>query len=926
MSTAQELNKIQLESKSKGKGKASDDVSDTSSIAESEVESDLTEDESGDGEWVVDAIKWAKFKDSRPYRLDDGWIGWHYGVMWNGYLKTGWETEEPVKNFNIEKGKKSIVAEFWEEIGETIPPRKKEPKGRMNTVYETPSALLRRWFSKNPTKKHGIKYRRSYETYKRRRAKELKREKLEDQDLEVPDDLQTKKADSDHYLFKKQLKEHRQRQRALEANPSLKVIASAKNSKSPTPGSSKNDKPKVKTTITAARPPPPNILHNATALGSPASSLGSLFDSDKEGVEQELQAASSEEEQEQIEAPPSPSDNKPKSTKRKAPSASPVDETLSSTDINQNKRAKKEERAARLVNAGKLAKRVTSPPPSASNVTFGELQDGIFDLAPTSAPSPPAQAPIPVPAPASASTSVPTSVKAASSTAALAKLSTSAAPAGPSMSTSAASNGSSISKTISAPKPVMNAVQATLAALKSKQAASTTSPSVRQPPGGGKASSSPSIGSEAQLPVPEQPNDNDSTTVMPTAVVSKTASANNVTVNANPTALPVSNQVSSPVEQSSTLSGPVPGFNPAPVAASSKTRAAPSMINRPKYQQPSRIAILEEPTKPRGMRKPVPTGPNENRTRPPQPASIPARPANSFVPRQVYPLDPYGAGQFNESQPNGMGNSSPNLDLKSPTIPSAPMPTVNLPADPRRKAIQTTQITAESSLPTPVATPTQPQIPVEFSLKPVDVTGSLVTFSPSLILKSPGKFVNAMKWCITNPDCAVYLTPPAMEFINRAWPIRQLCPDPTTAFSVLVQFLPLDDGLREIAGAGITSGGGISISCCPPSPYQADACKEWKTWLYDVLQSTEYEELISLCETRNKGLGPAFNIALRDHDEGKIEQMQIDDLKKMKIRKDIVDYSRFIYVSEEKRINTTEGVDFLSVDEFIDGLSRGSVN
>ncbi|WVW79501.1 hypothetical protein I302_101470 [Kwoniella bestiolae CBS 10118] len=886
MSVAEELARVRFEPR-----RDQDDRSDTSSIAGSEDESVPSSDD-GAGDYEVDAIKWAKYRNSKRDR-QDGWVGWHYGVIWNGYLKTGSETEEPLHSFTVEQGQPNLVREFWRSLNIPVGRGRREPAGKIGDCYETPSEQLRQWFNINRTQRDGVRYKRSYETYKRRRAKELRREMLEKEFREIPHDLYTKKADSDYYLFKKLLKERRRRARDRAANPQLQP-SSARNSRSTTPASSRAvaSGPAIPAPVTM---PQPSTSSNAVvSLGSPASEFGSEFNSDREGVEEELEAASSDDEAQEP---------RPSSSKRKAPPVSSEASTsasasTSTSQLNRDaKRARNEERTARLANAGKISKRVVSPPPTSSGVTFGALQEGIFDENPATSAVAPASAPIPVPAPVFRPAPTAPSAPPASTS----RISQAAATTG------AVNNVARTPSTTSVPsqQPV-NAVKAILSRIEAQQAASA-----KVAPGqlaqAGSASSadiqdyrtSPTAGHNAE-PVTPHTSLPQSSTVDDTSI--------------KPTILPPKPNTSS--------AGPVPGFNPAPVAGSSAKGRLP-LLDKPKYVQPKKIQMIDDVVDRRAARRPGNANVDDGngRHRPPPVSTLPQRPTSAFVPRQ---------NQSNQAL-NGAGGSSPNT-IQSPTIPTGPAVSVQLPADPRRRAAaQATQVShsytaAQNSLPTPATTPIQTvkdSVPVNFSLNAIDGDGGLVTFSPQLILRSPGTFINVMKFCMTHPHWAAYLTPAAMEFINIGWSNRQLCPDATQAYSVLVQFLPLDDQLRDLAGAGITSGGGLCISCCPPNPYQADDCVKWKTWLHDVCATTDYQELVTLCEKYNQKLGPTFPMVIKESNLARMEELQINDLKNLRARH-VTDHTRFVYVTPERKISATEGIEYISVDDFINNLASGN--
>ncbi|WWC98108.1 hypothetical protein V866_004999 [Kwoniella sp. B9012] len=883
MSVSAELARVRLEPR-----RDQDDRSDTSSIAESEDESAPSADDN-EGDYDVDAIKWARYKTR-----DDAGTRWYYGVIWNGYLKTGSETEEPIGSFTVTPGQPNLIREFWQAIGKTTGRGRREPEGQMNEFYETPPATLKKWFHKNKTRKNGLKYERSYETYKRRRAKELKREQLEKEGREIPSDLWTKKADSDYYLFKRQLRARRRQQRATGAVNGNRPTTSARNSRSITPATSRASTTRPPTapshataTSTAPAPAPPatNSSGNAVvSLGSPASEFGSEFNSDREGVEEELRAESSNDD----DRPPQPS-----SSKRKAPTKSPVASTSTSQANHQVKKARTEETTGRLAKVGKIAKRVLSPPPSASEVTFGALQDGIFELNPTASTS--SSGPSPSNAPVSA---VPAPMPTIQATSA----GDLAAPTARSINNPASTS----SAPTAPPQQPMSAIKATMLRIEAERAEAARKASMTASTAQAGSSGRPQ--DKPFSPTTDQPSVS-AHNMPPLASVDPFAPA------PKPATLPLK-----PITPTANSSGPVPSFNPAPVAGSS-SKARPSLPDKPKYVQPKKIQVIDDVADPRAGRKANWNVDDGGRHRPPPLNNTAPQHSSAFVPRTAN-QNQQNANHQNQSL-NGASVRSPIVG-HSPTLPTGPA-AMQLPADPRRRATQPTSNITQSALPTPATTPiqgTKDSVPINFPLNPIDGQGGLVTFSPQLILRSPGKFVNIMKFCMTNSHWAAYLTPAAMEFINSGWSNRQLCPDATQAFSVLVQFLPLDNQLRDLAGAGITSGGGLSISCCPPNPYQADDCIKWKTWLHDVCATTDYQELVTLCEKYNNKLGPTFPMVIKEADLGKIELLQIDDMKNLKARH-LTDHTRFVYVTPERKPSPTEAVEYVSVDDFINLLASG---
>ncbi|WVF65407.1 hypothetical protein IAT40_000134 [Kwoniella sp. CBS 6097] len=933
--SAAELRRVRLEPS------AEDDDGDSSNggYASSDAESAPTdEDPDVDPEYEVDAIKWANYRDSR-FDRQNGAKGWHYGVMWRGYLKTRSETEERLDSFLDDEGKAPMVREFWEAVAKEQPskkpgPRKLEPKGYIGERIEVPKDILKKWFK--DIKK--IRHKRDVATYFRRREKEIELERRIA--LGRPtDDLKITKSDSDYYWNKKFRKERKKRraQGAKEAEERKAAQAQASTSavalKSATvsPASVPAPAPPTLTPAPAAvppptpAPPPESVVNAATTIApsapapnelgsldiaplptdsftpnSPASTLGSLFNSDQEDADVDMVLDASDEEQERIEVRPSvpPTPALPTAsvaasfsaapaptngTKRKSPEVSPVNVVRVQpvpTEKKVKKLKKKEKvpvpapqpveqnpvkRALNLIGVGKIPKRVTSPPPSSASgsspaISFGSLQPGIFEPAQTSA-----ILPQPAPSPVLSGSNSPAQTS---------------APPRP-----------------SAPPDPRLAARAT-AIVQNMQG----------------AKSPLAVSSSAVLAEPALPG-------RPYAPVS------------NPGLPPTS----------SSDGAPLPNFKPAPVV--------PPKLPTKKFEQPKRIQMIDNVADDHHSanklkRLGIQVGPS----------NLPARPASSaFVPRGGPPptgpraqplpkestafksdrLSPTGsrhdrsdghmspnvAQASGHMSPSGTNNgfASPLMGFVSPTLPSAAqLPQYQAAKDPRRKAAQpiTTAASATdglSSLPTPVSANSTP-IAHDLVLKPVDTTGGLVTFSPSLILRQPARLEQIRKLILGNPDWGSYVLPAVVKFVDESWGNTTLCPEPGEAYSVLASFLPFDEPIQSISG--LRSGGGLAISCCPPSPYDP-ACVAWKHWVHKLNTTSDYPTLSALCKEyldqhvpKEAHLGPITNLRA-------IEQLQLNDLKAMKGRSDIINYTRRVYVMGDERIDPVEGVEVFTADEFV---------
>ncbi|WVQ93080.1 hypothetical protein IAU59_000144 [Kwoniella sp. CBS 9459] len=934
--SAAELRRVHLEPS------AEDDDGDSShaGYASSDAESAPTdEDPNTDPEYEVDAIKWAHYRDSRFDRLE-GAKGWHYGVMWRGYLKTASETEERLDQFLDEQGKAPMVREFWEAVAKTNPskkpgPRKLEPKGYIGERIEVPKDLLKKWF--RDIKK--IRHKRDVATYFRRREKELELERRTALGKST-DDLTITKSDSDYYWNKKYRKERKKRRaqdakeaearKAAQASSSVVASTSSTSAAAPAPATapaavavntplhappSAIQAPAIATPI-ATEPGSPGIPPLPTdsfAPNSPASTLGSLFNSDQEDADVDMVLDMSEEEQEQIEArPPAPSTSAALSASRlpsasgpssaivasQSPSAAPVatdgnkrklsgpSDALRAQPMPSVKKAKKikkieketapapsveqnpVKRALNLIGLGKIPKRAPSPPPATATTpanSFGSLQPGIFDSAPATATSQiSAISPQPIPSPALSGSNSP-------------------APA-----------ASAPPRPAAPPDPRL-AARAT-AIVQSVQGAKSPL-----------AESTPKI-PEAVLPRPNPP--------VPTPRVPPAPS---------------------------TDGAPLPNFKPAPIM--------PTKLPTRKFEQPKRIQIIDnvaddEHSASKLMRLGIQVGP----------ASLPARPTSSaFVPRgappptgpraqplsnqtvafradKPVPIGPRNLKLDGNMSPNAPqlpghlspndhsnGNASPLINVASPKLSSGPLvPQYQAAKDPRRKAAHVintvaSAIEAPPSLPTPLSASGSP-VAHSLVLKPVNTTGGLVTFSPSLVLRQPARLDQIRNLISGNPDWGAYILPAVVKFLDESWGNKILCPEPGESYPVLAAFLPFDEPIQSISG--LRPGGGLAISCCPPSPYDP-ACVTWKDWVHKLNTTSDYPTLSSLCQeylknnpSKEAPHGPTANLRA-------IEQLQMNDLRAMKGRSDIINYTRRIFVIGDERIDPVDCVEVVTTDEFV---------
>ncbi|WVR08932.1 hypothetical protein IAU60_005991 [Kwoniella sp. DSM 27419] len=940
--------------------------SDESSGDDSEApESEPTDEEGKEVDYEVDAIKWAKYRDSNFDRAEGGFKGWHYGVLWKGYLKTRSETEEGLDSFLDDTGNAPMVKEFWNAVSQEQPskrlkPGKKEPKGYLGEVIETPKPLLKKWF-KTITGKN----KRDPDTYWRRRQKELERERRFAKGLPT-DDFMVTKHDSDYYWNKKRRKERKKRKLEEVRQRASEIAHGVSAPKGPTasapklaPGE-KCSTPGVPPSTAQTKPSSVPESGPRATPASPVDSLGSLFNSDHEHVDGDLWAG--DEEEEQVEAMAGLK-SKSAGTKRKLSASDPrdpqtaaigplakktkvIDKAKAKAEPVQAKPQVAETPLAKTLRLMKMAKIHQSPTSSTS--AFGQLQPGIFD-APGRIPpavtlaSPPGTAGVPS---ANPLPPVPTSIAT--------ERSATLAPPTPVTSTGAASfmtsalesnrNGSNTDSIganqetrLGSDNPVVG-YDAT--------SASTDSAIQAGPPGTPAVPMAPHQNNLPTLSVASNPDLSSShqASVSARAVDTwKTHAGQTPGIANQPRISSGSAQVSPPL-----TAGPVPHFKPAPPkpATTIERPSNPVLDNRPKYVQPKKVQILDTSIDPLSQRKMSRLGmkdehimqlPTSNA------APLPARPKpNVYMPRGQPPTEPRSdriqplasyphrapladqSAAFKEPARESLQNASDGRSLRSDLDSPVPTNTPTLPQirrdkDPRRRPQQTvsTASTAEASasLPTPpptstgqiqVAPPTMPAAPS---------SGGLITFSPSLLLRNPSKFAPVMQTVLAHPTWSAYITPGALDLVNGSWNNRALCPDPTQAYSVLVQYLTLDDNVRTLSGAGITSGGGLCASCCPPSPYNVDAFLAWKHWLHRVTSTTDYSELIELCQAYARKIQP-------NTDTSSTEQMQLADLRALQARKDVVHYTQYVYITEGPKPAENDGIDILTPDEIIALLHR----
>lgn len=229
----------------------------------------------------------------------------------------------------------------------------------------------------------------------------------------------------------------------------------------------------------------------------------------------------------------------------------------------------------------------------------------------------------------------------------------------------------------------------------------------------------------------------------------------------------------------------------------------------------------------------------------------------------------------------------------------------------------------------------------QWRMKEMWKTGGLVTFSPTLILRSPDRFVEIMDIIRETPGWAAYIVPTTILWAQDSWGRSARCPDSAKAFSTLSSALFMDDDLHQMAG----SGGGLAVTYCPPQLPQRNACTKWLDWLRAVYECTEYEPLVELCkqaraaqlETRRGSIpgsrtplpggnstpvpgarSPKMDAPLPPLDLIDVEKNGIRDLMAMRQRPHIVPYRRYIYIGPVSNANVKKESDkFVSVTVMI---------
>ncbi|BEI93027.1 uncharacterized protein CcaverHIS019_0506550 [Cutaneotrichosporon cavernicola] len=200
MSNAQirELDQVRLEPARPKEYRDSDQESDPT---------DIDEDEE-DPAYVIDAICWAEYKDS-TFERSRGAVGWHYYVMWQGYLKTGSDTIELRRSFVDDPSDPSerspALLEFWKSVeGKKVRKGKDEPGGKIGEIRFASDDLLKRKFREATPERSFSAYQRRIAKFKNARSDGFNRALV-------------RKGDSDYYIRKKREEQKAEKKKAGKA-------------------------------------------------------------------------------------------------------------------------------------------------------------------------------------------------------------------------------------------------------------------------------------------------------------------------------------------------------------------------------------------------------------------------------------------------------------------------------------------------------------------------------------------------------------------------------------------------------------------------------------------------------------------------------------------------------------------------------------
>ncbi|KAK4684315.1 hypothetical protein P7C73_g5870, partial [Tremellales sp. Uapishka_1] len=223
-------------------------------------------------------------------------------------------------------------------------------------------------------------------------------------------------------------------------------------------------------------------------------------------------------------------------------------------------------------------------------------------------------------------------------------------------------------------------------------------------------------------------------------------------------------------------------------------------------------------------------------------------------------------------------------------------------------------------------------LPSEWTLTPVWSLGGLVTFSPGLIMNEPAKLFEIMTLIRMRSHWDAYITPPVLRWCELAMTDSLHCPDPTNAYSALVNSLNINRAITEMSGNAASSEGGLAVTCCPPYSLQQEACTRWITWMNSLSMANDFQSLLRKAQTTSTETftqGHAGGADVMDIDPptsldlGDVERAQMKDMTAMRMRPHLLPYRRYLYVGRTSLEATSESathgaaLELISPDEII---------
>lgn len=184
-----------------------------------------------------------------------------------------------------------------------------------------------------------------------------------------------------------------------------------------------------------------------------------------------------------------------------------------------------------------------------------------------------------------------------------------------------------------------------------------------------------------------------------------------------------------------------------------------------------------------------------------------------------------------------------------------------------------------------------------WTCQPIWQTGGLITFSPTLILRQPEKFLQIMASIRNTPNWAAYIAPTTVLWIEDSWEIAARCPDAAKVFAALVAELYFDHNVRRLSGDGSC----LTVAAAPPQLQKREKCAEWLDWLRRIWQCNEWADLVKVCRKRHPGPRSPMSPSDNTQDElilGDIERYGLEDLAAMRVRPHIVPYRRYLYIGQ----------------------------